>query len=198
MRQEDPEVRWDRLLKIRTSGRDDSEADTFFYPYEPTPYVVLERLAESGYIGKKDTLIDYGAGKGRVGFFLAHETKCHTIGVEISERFYGKAVENRETAVSGRRTEFVNADARTFEVPPSANRFFFFNPFSVDILKSVMKRITASCYEAPREVKLFFYFPSDDYVAYLMSVPEISFLDEIDTSDLFEEEKERERILIFG
>ena len=60
---------WEHLLKIKTSGRDDSEADPCHYPYEPTPYSVLERLANSEYIGKRNVLIDYGCGKGRVDFF---------------------------------------------------------------------------------------------------------------------------------
>ena len=36
-------------MKIKTSGRDDSRSDQYRYPYEPTPYSVLERLAGSGY-----------------------------------------------------------------------------------------------------------------------------------------------------
>ena len=31
---------------------------------------VLERIANSGLISKKDVLLDYGCGKGRVDFFL--------------------------------------------------------------------------------------------------------------------------------
>lgn len=58
---------WDRLLKIRTSGRDGTGSDRYKYPYEPTPYSVLERLGNSGEIGKKNTVLDYGCGKGRVG-----------------------------------------------------------------------------------------------------------------------------------
>lgn len=46
------ESQWDKLLKIKTTGRDDSHADQYRYPYEPTPYSVLERLANSGLIGK--------------------------------------------------------------------------------------------------------------------------------------------------
>ena len=65
-----PEVRWDRLLRIKTAGRDDSSADQYRYPYEPTPYSVLERLAGSGWIRKGNILLDYGCGKGRVGLFL--------------------------------------------------------------------------------------------------------------------------------
>ena len=57
MKQDKNEIRWDKLLKIRTTGRDDSKADQYRYPYEPTPYSVLERLANSGLIHKNNTLI---------------------------------------------------------------------------------------------------------------------------------------------
>ena len=73
---------WDKLLQIKTTGRDDSNADQYHYPYEPTPYRVLERLANSGFIRKKDVVLDYGCGKGRVDFFLSYQTKAHTIGIE--------------------------------------------------------------------------------------------------------------------
>lgn len=53
------ETQWDRLLKIKTTGRDDSHSDQYRYPYEPTQYCVLERLAHSGLIGKKNVLLDY-------------------------------------------------------------------------------------------------------------------------------------------
>ena len=75
------EGKWDRLLKIRTAGRDDSQADQYRYPYEPTPYSVLERLANSGDIRKRNTLLDYGCGKGRGGFFLARQTGVRGNGV---------------------------------------------------------------------------------------------------------------------
>lgn len=55
-------------------GRDDSRSDQYRYPYEPTPYSVLERLANTGYIRKGNTLLDYGCGKGRVDFFLSYQT----------------------------------------------------------------------------------------------------------------------------
>lgn len=45
---------------------------------------------------------------------------------------------------------------------------------------------------------LFFYYPSDEYIAYLMStVDELEFVDEIDCGDLCDGEKKREQIVIF-
>lgn len=189
------EQEWDKLLQIQTDGRDDVLADEYRYPYEPTPYRVLERLADSGLLGKNDVLLDYGCGKGRVGFFLAHETGAATIGIEYDERLYREALKNQKTAIS--RAELVLTRAEAYEVPHSVNRFYFFNPFSTEILRTAMARILASYYEAPRELFLFFYYPSDEYISYLMTVNELDFYDEIECEDLFDGNERRERILIF-
>ena len=58
MREDKNENRWDKLLQIHTMGRDDSRSDLYRYPYEPTPYCVLERMANTGMIRKGNTLLD--------------------------------------------------------------------------------------------------------------------------------------------
>lgn len=191
------ELQWDKLLKIRSTGRDDSNSDQYHYPYEPTPYCVLERLANSGYIGKKNTLLDYGTGKGRVCFYLSYQTRCKSIGIEYDERIYAGASANQLTAVSGRRTSFVMENAEQYPIPTDTDRCYFFNPFSVEILKTVLAKIMDSYYENPREVQLFFYYPSDEYVGYLMAQDALMFVDEIDCRDLFPGNDPREKILIF-
>ena len=50
------ENEWDKLLKIHTTGTDNTDADQYRYPYEPTPYSVLEWLGNSGWIRKENTL----------------------------------------------------------------------------------------------------------------------------------------------
>ena len=42
----DREHTWDKFLQIRTTGRDETNADEYHHPYEPTPYRVLDRLAK--------------------------------------------------------------------------------------------------------------------------------------------------------
>ena len=191
------EEKWDRLLQMRTSGRDDSHADQYRYPYEPTPYCVLERLADSGYLRKGNTLLDYGCGKGRVEFFLSWQTRCRSIGIEYDERIYEKAAENQKRAAAAGRVTFELANAEQFQVPEEADRIYFFNPFSLEILQKVISRIIDSYYAAPREILLFFYYPSDEYISFLMTVDELTFSDEIDCGDLFQEKDPRERIVIF-
>lgn len=192
----DHENTWDKLLQIQTTGRDETNADEYHHPYEPTPYSVLERLANSGFFDKDDVVLDYGCGKGRVGFFLSYRTKAKTIGIEYDDRIYQGALENQKTTVSRVKPDFVLTRAEEYEVPTEVNRCYFFNPFSVEILHKVMARIIESWYENPREVFLFFYYPADDFLAYLMTVDELEFYDEIECDDLFPGDA-RERIMIF-
>ena len=79
----DFETKWDKLLQIKTIGRDETNADQYHHPYEPTPYAVLERLVESEYIEPKSAVIDYGCGKGRVGFFLHYKHSFQKLGEEF-------------------------------------------------------------------------------------------------------------------
>jgi len=191
----DHEKTWDAALQIKTTGRDELLADQYHHPYEPTPYTVLERLVESGMIGPGDVVLDYGCGKGRVDFFLSYRTKARTIGIEYDDRMYHLAVENQKTARS--KTEFVLTGAEEYAVPEDVNRCYFFNPFSVEILHKVMARILESYYENPRDIFLFFYYPADEFLGYLMTVEELDFYDEIECEDLFAGKDQRERILIF-
>ena len=192
------DIKWDKLLKIRTTGWDASNSDIYHYPYEPTPYCVLERLANSGYINKKNILVDYGCGKGRVDFFISYQTRCKSIGVEYDERIYTDAMENMECAISKNRVYFNMGNAEEFEVPLAVDRCYFFNPFSVEILRKVISRIVESYYNNPREILLFFYYPSDEYISLLMTEDNLEFVDEIECMDLFDGDNPRERIMILG
>ena len=149
--------KWDKLLHIKTMGRDDSQSDQYRYPYEPTPYSVLQRLANTGLIRKNNMLLDYGCGKGRGDFFLSYQTRCRCLGVEYDERIYEKVMENKKEAVSKERVSFSLAHAEEFQLPEQIDRIYFFNPFSVEILRKVMARIMESYYEHPRQILCFFY-----------------------------------------
>ncbi len=193
------EENWDKLLKIKTTGRDDSKADVYNYPYEPTPYSVLERLANAGWVGKKDVVLDYGCGKGRVEFFLAYQVKAEVIGIEYDERIYQAALTNKQSArrtmLSAEKVSFFMEDAKYFQVPDHVNKVYFFNPFSVEVLRKVMAKIIDSYYRNPREILLMFYYPSDEYVIYLMTVDELEFFDELECDDLFEGKNRREIVM---
>ena len=197
VKEDEKEIKWDKLLRIRTMGRDDSGADRYRFPYEPTPYSVLERLADTGLIRKDNTILDYGCGKGRVDFFLSYQTRCRAIGIEYDGQIYERAEENRKTAVCSGRVSFVHASAESVSVPKEVDRIYFFNPFSVEILQKTLARILSSYYQDPRSILLFFYYPSEEYISCLMTVDDLLFSDEIDCRDLFPGNDPRERIVVF-
>ena len=170
-------------------------ADGENYPYEPTPYSVLVRLAESGYITRENKLVDYGCGKGRVSIFLASRVRCLAIGIDYNEDLIRTAQENLIRS-RAKGITFLHAAAEQYELTDE-DSFFFFNPFSEVVLKRVIDQILWSWYENPRKMQLFFYYPTDEDVALLTGTQELMFTDEIDCSDLFDGEQKRERILVF-
>ncbi len=191
------EQQWDKLLKIRTGGRDDSHADAFKFPYEPTPYSVLERLASKGYIGKKDVLIDFGSGKGRVGFFLSYQTRCRSVGVECEKEIYDRALSNMETGVSSGRVEFVLARAEEYKIPDDTTAFYFFNPFSDVILRKVLENMAETEYKSGRSRHLFFYYPSPEYCSCLQDMYGLERVEIISCADLFGGSDGMERIEVW-
>lgn len=191
----DIEVLEDKMLKIKTNGRDDTNSNFINYPYEPTPYKVLEVLRDSSYIKKNDLLIDYGSGKGRVDFYLSYYIKALTIGIEYDNRLYLKSLKNKETALSNSKVEFININALNYKFPLNAKFAYFFNPFSVSVLDKVIHNIKRSKEENLRDIILFFYYPSTQYIEYFNKHKEIKEIDRLDTSIYFPNDL-REYILV--
>ena len=193
----DLEVELDRFLKIKTNGRDDSNSNFINYPYEATPYVVLQELSNSGYITKKDKIIDYGCGKGRVSFYLSYSIKAKMIGVEYDLRLFNSALENKKKALSSNRVEFFNMNAKDFKIDSFVTGAYFFNPFSTKILKDVLNNIRESLNENPREFKLFFYYISKEYKDFLTEQKDIIYKDDLSLVDKFPNNDQRECISIY-
>lgn len=191
------EVQLDKFLKIKTNGRDDTNSNLINYPYEATPYTVLQELTNSGYITKKDKIVDFGAGKGRVEFYLAYATKAKMIGVEYDIRLYNSALENKKTAISAYKVEFVNENAVTYQIDSDVTGLYFFNPFSLQILKEVIKNTRISKSKDNRKIKLYFYYPSNEYITYLDQEEDIRHIEDLDCRDMFKKLDQREIISIY-
>lgn len=192
------ELRWEKKLNIETGAARHEKDDRDHSRYEPTPYSVLERLAESGWVERESVLVDYGCGKGRVSFFMSMATGCRSVGVEYDRRLFEEAEANLERYAGRReRVEFRCENAEKSDAA-GADCFYFFNPFSVRILMSVLGRIYESYYEHPRRIKLIFYYPLDEYLSYLMAEEMLKYEGEIDCRDLFHNDNRMERAVLFG
>ena len=192
------ELQWDKYLKISTAKLDDTDADDFRFAYEPTPYPVLGLLAGRNYLGKENLLLDYGCGKGRAVFYLTYYSKCRAIGLEYNDRILKEARANKASAISGKKTEFVHADAESYEVPDEVDRCFFFNPFSVEIFRRAYANVLASWYAMPREILFFFYYISDEYLEFIYGHTDLRLREEIDCRAYPVGEQKREKIMVFS
>lgn len=197
MKEEFKEYLIDSELNIKTTGRNDNYSDTHRYPYEPTSYYVLDRVIESGYISSNDVLFDYGCGYGRVPIYMNSRLGCKGVGIELVKEFYKGAVKNASKYKNGQEITFLHGKAEKTDLPDDVTACFFFNPFDIGIMRGVMKKILESYDRNMRRIRMFFYFPQDEYVAFLMSVPELDFVDEIDCSDLFQGDNLRNRVMVF-
>lgn len=185
----------DKRLGIKTTGREDV-ASAHYAPYEPTPYPVLERLAQSGWLGREHRLLDYGCGKGRVVFYLAAAVGCQATGIDQSPKLIREAMENRTACRAGGRVRLACCLAEQYPIGDE-NAFFFFNPFSSTVFEAVLRRLRQSWYANPRQMLLLCYYPSPEYIQCLEGCPEIQRLCSIDCSDLFRRNP-RERIEVYA
>lgn len=171
---------WDEKLKIFTSVSDHSEEDDSNYGYDPTPYIVLEEMLKNGLLGEDDVLVDYGCGKGRLGFFLHNQTGCRVIGLDHSRRMIKKANKNLENYGRSDNIRFIHTKAEEYLPSKDANRFYFFNPFSSRIFAKVLTRIQESYDNNPREIIVFFYYSTIEYKLYLKTEPRLEFIDSVE------------------
>lgn len=167
------EIRTDRELGIKTIGiREWKDRNSVYNRCEPTPYVALDALLANYKFNPKDHLLDVGCGRGRVGIYLYHKTKIRVTGIEINETTLDEADSNLaayEFKHSLKHTpiQWVYSSAEQYEIEPSQNVFYFFNPFSVQIFKKAINNILISHKEHERPITLIIYYPIGEYQTYL-------------------------------
>jgi SAM-dependent methyltransferase len=163
----------DKLLNVKTTGEQRGFMTSLHYHrYEPTPYSALDLFFNEYILSTHDHIVDFGCGKGRLNFYLNHHFNTNVVGVEMNETFYMEALENKQSYLKNyrKRSEKINfycVLAEEYDISPDENKFYFFNPFTVQILTNVVKNILISYEKYPREIDLILYYPSEDYIFYL-------------------------------
>lgn len=193
---------YDRLLRIQTTGTRESLNQSGHYNrYEATPYEALEALFDEYIIEDTDVVVDFGCGKGRFPFYVHHRFQVSVTGVEMSGQLHQEALENqasymRKVKKQGTFVHFECCLAENYEVGESENKFYFFNPFSVQIFMKVIDNILFSVEKVKRPVDLILYYPTVDYIEFLETTTSFELLEEVKVPRYFEQ-NENERFLIF-
>lgn len=140
-----------------------------YHRYEPTPYEALDRLFEVYLVDSCDHVIDFGCGKGRLNFYLAHRFGTRVTGIEMNETFYEACLKNLSMYKGKGRQSimFEKCLAEEYTIPETANIFYFFNPFTLDIFRKVVRNILFSAEQHCRPIEIVLYYPAPDFVYFL-------------------------------
>jgi len=196
------EYYYDKLMGIKTGGDQQGFNKSFHYHrYEPTPYSAIEELFYHYQVSNNDRIVDFGCGKGRLNFFIHYHFHATVVGIEMNEEFYQEALNNRKNFLKtaylpNSHIYFHNCLAEEYQVEPLDNRFYFFNPFSVQIFIKIINNILISVEQAERDVEIILYYPSEDYIYYLENDTSFELKKEIILPYVYEDNP-NERFLIY-
>lgn len=163
----------DRKLGIKTVGiREWKNSQVHFNRYEATPYRALKTLKQNYKFNKDDQVVDFGAGRGRVAFYLNNHFHIPVTGIEVNDKTFDEALDNQKRYMlrakdTSAPIRFEYGYAEHYEIDKKDNCFFFFNPFSVVTFKKVVKNILDSVKENERPIDLILYYPVNEYKRFL-------------------------------
>ena len=196
------EQNYENTLNIKTTGEKLWDTSiTHYHPYQATDYSALDILFKFYNLESTDNIVDFGCGKGRLIFYINHYFKSRVTGVEMDENYYKDCLKNKETYLTSHNTkasdiDFVCCYAQDYKIKHDENKFYFFNPFSIQIFRKIVKNILTSLEEHPRKVQLILYYPSEDYIYYLDNNTSFSLVDEIYLNEMYLRDV-NERFLIY-
>jgi len=131
-------------------------------PYGPIGYEhVFWALDQIPFPEPQVELIDYGAGRGRAVVAAATRPYRRVTGVEMSPALAGDARANamRMMKRAAQQVDVLEMNALEYPIPPTANVFYFFNPFGGESLRQMVAKIRRSVEENPREAFVIYFNP---------------------------------------
>ncbi len=186
---------YEKLLNIKTSGEQKICNDSPHYNrYEPTSYSVLEILSKQYNFTAEDNIVDFGCGKGRLNFYINHFFDSTVTGIEMNTFFYRQAIDNKKDYLKKHKKKsnkiiFLNCFAEEYNINPSDNKFYFFNPFSIQIFTKVIGNILISVEGYERTVDIILYYPTYDYIYFIENSTPFMFLNEIKSPYLYDKDR---------
>lgn len=123
-----------------------------------------------------DTLVDYGCGMGRVLFYCNQRFMCNVCGIEYDDEIFSRLEDNAEyyhVRFKNQREKFLllNMKAEDYEIKPTDNYFYLFNPFCQDTVRKVFFNIKTSLCMYPREAYIILYYCTPDILNTLKEFP---------------------------
>lgn len=196
------EKEYDNLLRIKTAETLELLSQSAHYNrYEATPYEALDELFKSYELQQSDGFADFGCGKARVSFYVHHHFGASVTGIEMNGQLYQDAIENlaryrRKAKRYGGAIRFERCFAETYNIDSSENKFYFFNPFSIQIFMTVIGNVLLSVEQVARPVDVILYYPTAEYVQFMDNQTPFELWKEVKVDRLYDK-NDNERFLIY-
>lgn len=194
---------YEKLLNIKTTGEQQGFYESHHYNrYEATSYLALESLFKEYTLNSSDNIIDFGCGKGRLAFYINYYYNSSVTGIEMNNNYYSICENNKKNyfktfSKPKDKIKFLNIFAEEYNVLPTDNKFYFFNPFSLQLFIKVLNNILISVEKYPRSIDLILYYPSDEYIDYLDNYTGLTLTQEIPVHNLYLVDK-RQKFVIYS
>lgn len=194
---------YEKLLNIKTTGEQQGFYESHHYNrYEATSYLALESLFKEYTLNSSDNIIDFGCGKGRLAFYINYYYNSSVTGIEMNNNYYSICENNKKNyfktfSKPKDKIKFLNIFAEEYNVLPTDNKFYFFNPFSLQLFIKVLNNILISVENYPRSIDLILYYPSDEYIDYLDNYTGLTLTQEIPVHNLYLVDK-RQKFVIYS
>ena len=149
------DIHYERLLNIKTTGEQQGFYESHHYNrYEATSYLALESLFKEYNLTSTDHVVDFGCGKGRLAFYINYYYNSYVTGIEMNNNYYEICENNKKSyfksfSKTKEKIKFLNIFAEDYVVLPSDNKFYFFNPFSLQLFIKVLNNILISLLPVP-------------------------------------------------
>lgn len=191
--------KFDEKLLIRTTGIREWREDTPYNRTESTPYMALETLFDKYKLNEQDQLVDFGAGRGRVAFYIHNQFNIPITAVELNELTLDEALRNKRGYRSHAShleapIQFQYGYAEQYEVTEEDNKFYFFNPFKAEIFEEVVDNIVESAEQVGKEVDIILYYPMPGYKRYLAEKTDFTLVNKVLVDGM---KDKREKFLIY-
>ena len=152
--------------------------------------MALESLFKKYTLNSSDHLVDFGCGKGRLAFYINYYYNSYITGIEMNNNYYDICENNKKSYFKSfskpkEKINFLNIFAENYKVSSLDNKFYFFNPFSLQLFIKVLNNVLISVEEFPREIDLIFYYPSEEYINYLENYTALTLKQEIPVHNLY-------------
>lgn len=193
---------YEKLLNIKTCGDQKIfNQSSHYHRYEATAYSLLALLSKQYDFTAADHIVDFGCGKGRLNFYINHFFGATVTGIEMNPFFYKQAIDNKRDYLKkhqkqSNKINFFNCLAEEYQITPSDNKFYFFNPFSIQIFIKVIGNILTSVASCERTVDVILYYPSYDYSYFLENNTPFILVREIPAPDLYRKDP-RQSFLVY-